>query len=449
MAARVSHDARTPAASRPARRGPAGRLRRSLADPLHRSSLLLVANTAVLAVFGATFWILGARTYPAADVGVLAAITSLTGLLGTVAALGLPNTLIRYLATSASPRRLTRTFVLAAGGLGSLLTAAVVAAAGPFLPSAVGFPTDAAHIAVLIVLVTIATVSAVLDAALIALKEELPILVKSAIGGAAKLALLAPCTALGGVGLPVAYGVGALVPAVLAVIVLGRRAPRDREAAGGRALLRRYASFSTRNYLATVIGVMPTTVVPLLVLAHRGATETAYFAAAFMLAGLVNVVPSNTAQALLAEVSRSPGSHRAQLTKAFRAVYGVLVPVVLVGFLLAPLVLALYGDGYAAAADTLRLLLLSGVFVGATYLIDAILLGTDRVQAYLVVNVLNTVLVLGLVGVLVVHGLTAGAVGWVVAQAVSALAGAAVLASGRVRRRSRSRPDAPTVEAVR
>lgn len=66
-------------------------------DPLYRGSLVLLANTTILAVLGFAFWTLAARSYPAATVGSFFGLTSGIGLVSAIAALGLPNMITRHL----------------------------------------------------------------------------------------------------------------------------------------------------------------------------------------------------------------------------------------------------------------------------------------------------------------------------------------------------------------
>jgi NhaP-type Na+/H+ and K+/H+ antiporter len=69
------------------------------------------------------------------------------------------------------------------------------------------------------------------------------------------------------------------------------------------------------------------------------------------------------------------------------------------------------------------------LLTGGTYLVDAALIAQDRTGAYILMNAVNAALVLATVGCLLPFGLTAGAVGWVIAQGASLLIGAVVVAT--------------------
>lgn len=426
--------------------------RRIADDAVYRGSTLLLINTFLLAALGFVFWAVAARLYSAGDVGTFSGITAGVGLLGALGALGLPNTMMRHLATAPGARRLAAAAIGAAMSAGAALCLVALLVLGPHLPGDLDLErTD--HRLLVAALAMIAAVSAVVDAGLIAVRATRAVLVKNLAGSIAKLGVLAGLAAVGVfgmLGLALAYGAGAGLAAVMGAIALGRRVHDEGEREGPIRVLRRHLSFSGGSYMGTVIGILPATVVPMMVLAIRGPEETAYFAVAFMMAGFLNFVPSTTAQVLMAEASRGDEPLRAVARKALRHVYSLLLPAVLLLVLAAPLVMRLFGDDYARGASScLQLLSVGALATGCTYLIDAILAARDRMRAYIVVNAANAVAVLLLVGLLLPHGLGAAAAGWVLAQAASVLVGLVALrASGVWRSRAARAAGAPAAAAA-
>lgn len=436
-AARLTADAlgeleRAPRARPPRRVGPAALARRVSGDAFYRGSALLLANTVLLAAFGFAFWAVAARTYATSSVGTFSGVSSAVILLGAVGGLGLSNTFIRHLARSEHARELALAALVAVVSLGSALCLAVVELLGPHLPASLHLADRGGGTGLLMALVAVAAASAVTDAGLISLRATRELLLKNLAGSVLKLALVVPLEGLGTPGLVLAFGAGALLSAALGVLALWRQLPPQETREGLLAALRRHAGFSLGSYGGIVLGTLPLTVVPLLVLAQRGPTEAAWFAVAFLLVAFVNFIPSTAAQVLFAEASREPGPLRAHVVKAARAVYGLLIPCALVLALVAPWVLRLFGEQYSAGAtDTLRLLAAGCLATGGTYLIDAVLTSRDRISAYVFMNAANTVLVLVAVGLLLGRGLAWGAAGWAIAQGLSLLLGLVVLrASG-------------------
>lgn len=412
---------------------------RLLGDALRRGAALLLLNSMLLALFGMVFWAVGARLFPEAAVGAFAGVTSAAALMAAVAALGLPTTMMRHLVPAGCPRDLVVGAVAAVGAAGTAACLVAVVLVGPFLPGDLGIPLGDADAAWVTALAVVASVGAVTDAALIAVRAPGAVVAKNLAGSVVKVVALplAPLVgAHGTTGLLVAYTGGAAVAALLGWHTLSARLVRSEDRSRPLAALRRHARFSRWSYLGTVVGITPLTIYPLLVLAIRGPQETAWFAVALMVAGFLTFVPSTTAQVLVAEVARDPGSARRQTRVALTHVYGLLTPAALVLIVAAPLILSVFGPAYREGGTaTLRLLALGALISGAAYLVDSLLAARDRIRLYVLMNLVNAVLVLGLAGALLPQGLAASAVGWCVAQALSLAAGLIIVrATGILRR---------------
>jgi len=409
-------------------------LRNILNDALYRGSLILLVNTLATAGIGFLFWTLAARSYPAATVGIFSSVTSGVGLLAAIAALGLPNTMIRYVVSTDNPRELLVASVTAIATVGTALCLAAVLILGPYLPPALHLHQRGGMVLFVAALVGFTAVGGTIDAGLIATRSSHAVLIKNLLGSTVKVAALLLLVNLRSSGLLISYGLGLLLATLLSSIVLFRKL-RGRAGFRSFRVLRQFLSKTSGNYLATVMGILPVSVVPIEVLVIRGAAETARFAVAFLIAGFLNFIPSTVAQVLFAEASHQGVTLGTQLRKAVRGVYALLIPALLVVVPAAPLLLRLFGTAYATAATgCLRILALSALLTGGTYLVDSLLIARDRTRAYVFMNGANAALVLGCVGILLPHGLTAAAAGWALAQGLSLVLGLLVLATGTIGR---------------
>ena len=111
-------------------------------SPQHRDGLALVISSGLTSGLGLLFWILAARLYDSATVGVNSAVLSAMTLLGTAAQLNLGNALLRFVPVAG---RQARALVLAcyAVAIAAAITAGAVFALGaswwaPELHAAVG-----------------------------------------------------------------------------------------------------------------------------------------------------------------------------------------------------------------------------------------------------------------------------------------------------------------------
>jgi len=419
----------------------------------------MLGNSVGLAIFGFVFWLIATHIYSASAVGAYASIIAGTGLLSAVTSLGLPNTITRRIASAANPRQLIRLALAVTAVLGGVLCLVTVLLVGPHLPGELGLGQRGAT-GVLLTGVVIATaISTILDAALVATRATPALAIKNLVGSIIKLVVLVLLAGIGSAGLIVAYGIGISLSAVLSGLALWRKLDRGGERVNPVRLLQSHLSATAGNYASMIMGILPSTVVPIEVLIILGPAATGRFAVAFTLAGFLNVIPSTVAQVLFAETSRQGVTVGVQLRKALRGTYGLLLPPLVLLAVGAPFALRLFGAAYALSATAcLRVLLLSALFTGGTYLVDSILIARDRVAAYTFMNGANAALVLGCVAVLLPRGLTAGAWGWTAAQGLSLLLGTVVIATGRSgrhravargdgKREPRARPAPGTVNA--
>jgi O-antigen/teichoic acid export membrane protein len=401
-------------------------------DALYRGSFTLLVNTVIMSAFGFAFWTLAAHAYPASTIGVFSSLTSGVSLLATVAGLGLPITIMRHVADSKNPRALFLVTIIAIATVGTAVCLVTVLSLGPHLPATLHLQQRGSMMLLVTALVGFTAISSTIDSGLVAIRSSHTVLIKNLIGSVAKVAALLLLASFRSSGLLISYSIGLVLSTLISGTALGSQL--EGRSAGLRSfhVLRNNLSFTWGTYIATIMGMLPLTVVPLEVLVARGAAETARFAVAFLIAGFLNLIPSTVAQVLFAETSRKGVSLGRQLSKAIRGVYGLLIPALLITLAGAPLLLRLFGSQYSiAATGCLRVLALSTLFTGGTYLVDSLLIARDRTSAYVFMNAANAVLVLGSVGILLPRGLTAAAGGWALGQGMSLVLGLLTLTLGR------------------
>jgi len=401
-------------------------------DALYRGSLTLLANTAAMSAIGFVFWTLAAHKYPASTLGVFSSVTSGSVLLATIASLGLPLTMTRHVARAENPRGLVLMAVTVIATAGTALCLVVVLVLGPHLPPALHLQQRGGMAALVTFLVVFTAVNGTLEAGLVAIRSSHAVLIKNVVGSIVRLAAMLMLTRFQSSGLLFSFGLGLALATLMGGVVLGHKIKGMGAQRTSFRLPWHYLSVTSGNYLASVIGILPLSLVPFEVLVIRGPAETASFAIAFLIAGFLNFIPSAMAQVLFAEASRGGVPLGRQLRKALRGVYGLILPSVAIALVAAPFVLRLFGQSYAKdATGCLRLLALSVLPAGGTYLVDSLLVARDRTAAYTFMQVTNAALVLGCVGILLRRGLTAAGEGWALAQGLSLAVGLVVLATAR------------------
>jgi O-antigen/teichoic acid export membrane protein len=151
----------------------------------------------------------------------------------------------------------------------------------------------------------------------------------------------------GFVGLLVAWYVGILL-ALLLSLICSNIEPKWYE-------LKKVFHFSLYNYASTLLGVLPTLVLPLIVFHYMGASSAAYFYVAWMIAGLLLIVPTSIAQNLL-----SSGKKR-NIKKAYLASLIVVGFGIFCIFLFGKILLSFFSEEYLQALGLLCLLSVSAI----------------------------------------------------------------------------------------
>jgi O-antigen/teichoic acid export membrane protein len=285
--------------------------------------------------FGFVFWVIAARSFSSASVGVASAAVSAVMLLGVISMLGLGTLLIREL-----PRHPGREPVGWIVAIPYLVPALRSITAGP-----IGVVAVIAGVAAI-------AVGNVVDQALIGLLRSDLQLFRNAVLAAGRVALLALVVVLIP-GAPtqwiLAAWAGAAVAslAVLAGWTLARsgmrRLPRLE-----LGILRGMSGPAAEHHMLNLAIQAPGWMLPVITVAIISAESTASFYTAWMLVGLASFIPVNLTWALYAEGARNPES----MGRAMRVTLGLsgisVVGAVLFLIVAGGWILGIFGARYAA-----------------------------------------------------------------------------------------------------
>ena len=418
-------------------------------DHLVRNSLYLILSSGVQAALGFAFWVVMARLFSPEDVGKASSLISAAGLISLLALFGLNNTLVRFLPTATDRNALiTGAFLLvAACGAGfALLYLLMTPVIAPRLAFMAHQPTLEAGFALLTAGVA---VNVLTDSVFIASrKASYCALTDGGVGGISKIVAGVILAGSGAYGLFCAYASGfvasALVSIALTIIFLRWR-PSIRKAF--RALRPRLR-FSGANYAASISVLMPSLVVPLIVLDRLGAHAAAYYFVAFQMAALVYAAVYAVESSFLAEGSYSEQDWRKIRRRSRRLAVILFLPGCIVLTVTAHWVLLVFGAEYSKqGTPSLILLAVAVIPIAATNWSWTVLRLTDRLHALIFSSSVYAVAICGLAWFLAPHGLTALTAAWPIgascAAAVATVATVARSAKAPPRHRRTSRTSSP------
>jgi O-antigen/teichoic acid export membrane protein len=407
------------------------------ADQMIRNSLYLVLSAGLQAVLGFGFWIATVRLFSASDVGRGSSLISAAVTVSYLALLGLNSAFVRYLPTARDPDELITAGLMAvvlSGSVAGLAYVLLIPVIAPRLDAVVHHPLMALGF---VLLTSVGAVNVLTDSVFIAArKTAYNALVDGGIGGLAKLGFVVLLAGTGSYGLfcasASAYVAAAVASVILIFAVLAHRPSLHRPLQA----LRPVFQFSGASYAGSVGNLLPTLVVPLIVLDRLGAPAAGYYFVAFQVANLLYSASFAVEQTFLAEGSQAGADLRDILRRSIRVLAGLCLPASLALVAVAHWLLLIFGPGYSRhGTPPLILLAAAALPLAVNNWLQSLLRLLGNLRAVVLSNAAYAVAICGLAWMLAPHGLTAVAASWPAGTALGAMA-AAVPCTRALRRRS-------------
>jgi O-antigen/teichoic acid export membrane protein len=390
---------------------------------MFENSIALIGAKVLTMGLGFVFWVVAARFFAKAEVGVAAAVVATMMLCTQLALLGVGSAVITLLREhAAAPAALLDTSLTFVGVTAFGCAAVVVLLSGAF--GEIDVVGSSAHYALVFTLATVVGTAGILyDQISTALRRGDQVLVRGAVVG---LATVLTVVALGP-GLGWTGSEALLVPWVtagLAGCALGWAQIR-RTVAGYRARVRidrllapRVASVGLANWALTLAERAPGLVLPVVVAEVISAEANASWYAAWMMAWVVYIVPIQVGMTVFAEVAGEPERFRRATRHGVRSSLTVGGLGALIAIAAAPLALRILGEEYAAdGVEPLRILVVAVVPLTFVQVYFATCRATRRLAE---ATVMGWTLAIGSVVAGAVAatagGLTGIAVAWLVVQ---------------------------------
>ena len=405
-------------------------LRTRLQLPLYRNGYALVLGSGLTSALGLVYWVVAARTYSLAAVGVSAALISAMTLLANLAQVNLKSALNRFLPTAGdtTARFVTRSYAVA---LGASAVVSVIFLAGLDLWSPrLRFLSERPGLALWFVASTMAwTIFVLQDSVFAGIRQAGWVPVENLVYAVTKIVLLVVLVAIAPtLGAFVAWTLPLLALVVPLNLLLFRRLiPRHVRATRGQeqtVAAGQVARYVAADYAAYLILTVTTGALPLIVLGVLGPEASAYYFVSWSIAYALYLIAAGMGVSMIAEASLDPSLLRAHSRRTVLETARLTVPAVAVVVVAAPLILGLLGGDYSRESVVLlRLLALSALpwMIFVTYTNVARV--QRRMRAVIGANVALSGLVfafgLPLLATLGIQGL---GLGWLAAQSTVATA---------------------------
>ncbi len=402
------------------------KLEQFIAIPLYSNAFYLMLNTAVMALFGFFFWIVVARFYTEAEVGLGSAIISAISLVALISLVGLNISLVRFLPHSDKPRELINS-CYTLGGLTSVAVAGIFLAGLGFWSPALAFVNQNAIFASAFIIFTLLwTLSSLVNYTFIAQRRAGFVLCKDTIFSVLKLPLpILFVLFFHAFGIVTSWGIAVAVALAVAIFLFLPRVQDSYKPVPTLrlSLLKDMWRYSSGNYLANLFMACLPFILPLMVVNLLGAEQNAYFYVGWMMAGLLFAIPAAVSQSLFAEGSHFEDKLRENVTRSLKFTYLLLVPSVIVLILAGKWLLLAFGQSYSAnGLYLLWVLSLSSLPLALTQIYTGILRVTGRIKELMAIwGFIALVVILASYLIMPVTGIIGIGYAWLGAQAIVAI----------------------------
>ena len=390
-------------------------IRQHLQEPLIRNSFFIMASSLAAAGFGFFFWMIAARLYSQAEVGIATALMSSIGLLILISRLGLDQSVIRFFPNHDKDRVLgTAIIVPTAVALGAgLIFITAVDVISPEL--AVVRTVTPLYLAFL----GVYSITWVLEGAFNALRKSEHYFALNLLYGS-RILFLIPLVFLGAMGIFSALGLSFALGLVLALALLARCSVRPALCID-RTFLRKAWQFSAGAYVAGILMSAPNMVIPIMVLHVLGAESTASYYITYAIVSVLFMIPYAFTTSLFVEGSHG-GEMKRSVFRTLISMFALLIPAIIVLSLFGDQILGLVGRDYIEGAALLQVLAFSALFVSVCQTFISIAKVRDDIKSLIVLSGFVSLSLLGL-GYTLMHrfGLIGMGYAWLGTYAVGTL----------------------------
>jgi O-antigen/teichoic acid export membrane protein len=397
-------------------------------NPLVRNGYALIAAAGATAVLGLVFWILAARSLPATEVGLGAALVSLMMTVSNIAQINLGNVLNRYLPVAGAK---TGKFIAGAYFIASVVTALLaigtIATLGFFAPNLLFLKQSPLLMAFFVASTIFWTICTLQDATLTGLRRAAVVPIENTAYALAKILAL---VALPGV-VSFAPGVFAawasplpLLALVISTVIFVKFVP-NRERVGPdnpvstRGSLVRFWFF---DYIGSVSFMAAIGLAPIIVLRFSDLPGVANYHLSWTISYTLYQIGRSMGSSLVTEAMTDDRSHHLLLRQTIKFTMIPLIVAVVVVIVAAPWIMAMFGKSYIAGAALLRLLALSCIPSGliSIYIADARIQGRLEWVAFIQALSFVSLMVLGF-GLVPAIGSVGMGLAWLISNTSSLL----------------------------
>jgi O-antigen/teichoic acid export membrane protein len=375
-----------------------------------------------MAFLGFFFWIINARLYSVEQVGIATTLISVVTLISTFSLLGLGNSLIKYLPTSArKTEKINTAFTIVA--ISSVVISIVfLVFVKTFSPKLLIIRENIFFALLFIFFIVFTSLNTISESVFIAYRASHYVLLKNTIWSIVKLILPIFLIGFGAYGIFASVGIATIIAFLVSLFFLFYKFKDLIRPQVVKDIVERMTKFSLGNYAAAFIGGLPQLVLPIIITNQLGPKFTAYYYMPMMIINLLYIIPQATTRSLFAEGSNREAELGQFLNKSLKLNALLLLPAMMAVYFFGKYVLLIFGFEYAKeGTQFLQILAISGTFIYINSVGGVILNLRHQIKKLIVINIIGALFILGLSYLLISKELMGLGMAWMIGQVTLSL----------------------------
>ena len=157
------------------------------------------------------------------------------------------------------------------------------------------------------------------------------------------------------------------------------------------SIIKNFWKYSAGNYFSGLLASIYGPILPIIIVNRLGAEENANFFVAWMIAGLLFVIPNSITHSLFAEGSHSEKELDTLMIKSFKFILLLSIPAIIILWFLGKWLLLIFGESFTdSALSLLKVLTLSAIPTGVNAVYFTILRVEHKIKELILMSGLIT-----------------------------------------------------------
>lgn len=349
----------------------------NLLNPLLINSLFILLSSISNAAFGFIFWMIAAKIYPQEDVGVATAAISSMAVLIFLSRFGLDQSIIRFFPSRDKNKILSTSSIVVI--FFTTLIGIVFIFWIDFWSPELGILKESAIVYIIFLLAN--SLTNLTGIFFIALRKTKYYLLQNFLIGI-RIIFVLLLVNFGFWGIYCSVGISFIIAFIYSAYVLLKLG--FKQVTVDTNFLKESFEYSKRNYIVSLLTLVPSNLLPIMVLNILGAKNAAYYYIDYAITSFLFMVPTAFSTSVFVEGSYGESLKKSYLNSSL-SVFLLLIPLIIFFYFFGGLVLGIIDKSYVQGFETLKYMVISSLF----YSINQMYFSLKRVQ-----NNINTLIFL-------------------------------------------------------